>query len=124
MGTTTLVLSLQLAKMTPVTSSGVHVSNPVASTSGQVLVGGSLSLPSPAISPMPAVHVQLQTTPTVSSSCSRSNSFPHTNPFILKFKTKICQSCRNGYEGLNDTMGLVAERRMISNVSTGSRTRE
>ena len=95
MGTTTLVLSLQLAKTTPVTSSGVHVSNPVASTRGQVLVGGSvfnLSLPSPAISPMPAVRVQLQTTPTV---CSRSNSFPRTNPFILKFKTnliKICQS--------------------------------
>ena len=79
--------------------------------------------------------IGIQTAPTVSSSCSRSNSFPHTNPFMLKFKTnliKICQSCRSGYEGFNDTMGLVvarAERRMISNVSTGvhctvSRTRE
>ena len=120
---------------TPVSSSGVQVSNPIASTSGQVLVGGSgavfnISSPSAANPPMPAiilsaVHVQLQTTPTVSSSCSRSSSFSHTNPFVLKFKTnliKICQSCRKGYEGLNDTMGLVvarAERRMISNVVTG-----
>ena len=95
---------------------------------GEVEVCFNISPPSAANSPMPAislVHVQLRTTPTVSASCIRSNSVPHTNPFMLKFKTnliKICQSCRNGYEGLNDTMGLVvarAERQMISNVVTG-----
>ena len=125
--------TLSATNKTPVSSSGAHVSNPIASTSGQVLVGGSgsvfnISSPSAANSPMPAissVHVQLRTTPTVSASCIRSNSVPHGNPFMLKFKInliKICQSCRNGYEGLNDTMGLVvarAERRMISNVVTG-----
>lgn len=47
------------------------------------------------------------------------------NPFILKFKTnqiKICQACRQNYEGENDTLGLVvahAERRMVSNLATG-----
>ena len=135
-------------------SSGVHVSSAVASTSGQVLVGGSgsifnispsiyanrasnpstsstctptslrTSLPMPAMS---AVHVQLQTTPTTVASHSRSNSCsqPVANPFMLKFKTnsiKVCQAYRKGYDGLNDTMGLVvdrAERRMISNVTTG-----
>ena len=106
---------------TPVSSSGVQVSNPIASTSGQVLIGGSgtvfnISSPSAANRPMPAissVHVQLQTTPTatISASSSRSSSFSHTNTFVLKLKTsliKICQSCRKGYEELNDTMGLVA----------------
>ena len=74
---------------------------------------------------MPAtsrVHFQLPTTPSVCASSLRSNS---CNPFVLKFKTnliKICQSCRGGYEGVNDTMGLVVarvERRVITNVSTG-----
>ena len=124
--------TLSTTNKTPVSSFGVHVSNPIASTSGKVLIGGSgsvfnISPPSATNSPMPAissVHVQLRTTPTVSASCIWSNSVPHTNPFMLKFKInliKICQSCRNGYEGLNDTMGLVAraERRMISNVVTG-----
>ena len=119
---------------TPASSPGVQVSNPIASTSGQVLVGGSgtvFNVSSPGAAnptPMPAissVHVQLQTTPTVCVSGSRSSGFSHTNPFMLKFKTnliKICQSCRKGYEGVDDTMGLVvarAERRMISNVVTG-----
>ena len=46
-------------------------------------------------------------------------------PFVLKLKTKqirICQSCRKDYEGGNDTLGLVvarAERRLVSNLSTG-----
>ena len=44
---------------------------------------------------------------------------------MLKFKTnsiKVYQACHKGYDGLNDTTGLVvarAERRMISNVTTG-----
>lgn len=46
-------------------------------------------------------------------------------PFVLKFKTnqiRLCQSCRNNYEGPNDTVGLVvarAERRLVSNMTTG-----
>ena len=78
---------------TTASSSGVRVSNPIASTSRQVLVGGSgtvfnLSSPSAANPPMPAisaVYVQLQMTPTISASSSRSSSFSHTNPFVLKF---------------------------------------
>ena len=48
----------------------------------------------------------------------------HPKPFILKLKTeqiRICQSCRQDYEGENDTLGLVvahAERRIISNPAT------
>ncbi len=48
------------------------------------------------------------------------------NPFYLKFKTaqlRVCQACRKDYDGVNDTLGLVvsrAERRMVSNLSTGA----
>ena len=44
----------------------------------------------------------------------------------MKLKTnqiKVCQSCRQNYDGSNDTMGLVvahAERRLVSNLSTGT----
>ena len=116
----------------PSSSPQVCVSSAVASTSGQVLVGGSgsvfnVSPPTCAIPttlPMPAISVQLQSTPTIAAATSGSSSVAQVNPFILKFKTnliKVCQSCRNNYEGLNDTMGLVAraERPMISNVVTG-----
>ena len=62
---------------TQTSSSGVQVSNPIAFTSGQVLVGGSgsvlsISSASAAQPPMPAissVQVQFQSTPTVSASC-------------------------------------------------------
>ena len=102
----------------PSSSPQVCVSSAVASTSGQVLVGGSgsvfnVSPPTCAIPttlPMPAISVQLQSTPTIAAATSGSSSVAQVNPFILKFKTnliKVCQSCRNNYEGLNDTMGLV-----------------
>ena len=48
------------------------------------------------------------------------------NPFILKFKTphiRVCQSCRQDYNGQNNTMDLVvarAERRLVSNMTTGT----
>ena len=67
------------------------------------------------------------------TSCSAGIGFsslsPHDiskKPFIVKFKTnqiKVCQGCRQNYEGQNDTMGLVvarAERRLVSNLVTGS----
>jgi len=44
----------------------------------------------------------------------------------VKFKTnqmKVCQGCRQNYEGHNDTMGLVvarAEKRLVSNLVNGS----
>ena len=51
---------------------------------------------------------------------------PSNNPFVLKLKNnhiKVCQSCRLNYEGENNTLDLLvsrAERRMISNLSTGT----
>ena len=53
-------------------------------------------------------------------------SFITKKPFVLKLKTnqiKVCQSCRQNYDGPNDTMGLVvahAERRLVSNLSNGT----
>ena len=44
----------------------------------------------------------------------------NSNPFILKFKIKDCQSCWQNCEGVTDTMGLVlahVERRMVSNLA-------
>ena len=64
-----------------------------------------------------------------STSCPTSMSPGQSivnNPFILKLKSakvRVCQTCRNNYEGSNDTMGLIAaraERRIISNVTTGT----
>ena len=59
------------------------------------------------------------------SSTSSTATGNNTKPFVLKFlseQIKVCQSCRNNYEGTNDTLGLVvarAERRLIINQSTG-----
>jgi hypothetical protein len=59
------------------------------------------------------------------SATTNTGTHPPSKPFILKFKTnliKICQSCRKGFDGNNDTLGLVVsrmERRLISNMSTG-----
>lgn len=80
-------------------SVNIHAS--VTNTSGQVILGSG-----------------------VNSACA-STTTQETNPFILKKRTnlmKICQACRKGYDGNNDTLGLVVarlERRMISNMSTG-----
>jgi len=55
-----------------------------------------------------------------------SNSESSTKPFVLKMKTnpiRVCQSCQKDYNGPNDTMGLLiarAERRLVSNLLTGS----
>ena len=60
------------------------------------------------------------------SSGSYTTSFIDKKPFVLKLKTnqiKVCQSCRQNYDGSNDTMGLVvahAERCQVSNLSTGT----
>ena len=59
------------------------------------------------------------------SSTSSTATGNNTKPFVLKFlskQIKVCQSCRNNYEGTNDTLGIVvarAERRLIINQSTG-----
>ena len=52
-----------------------------------------------------------------------SNSKSSTKPFVLKMKTnqiRVCQSCREDYNGLNDTMGLFVaggKRRLVSNLT-------
>ena len=43
-------------------------------------------------------------------------------PFVLKLKAKnikICQSCRKDYDGSNGLVVARAERRLVSNLSTG-----
>lgn len=46
-----------------------------------------------------------------------------TKPFVLKMKTnqiRVCQSCREDYNGLDDTMGLFVaggKRRLVSNLT-------
>ena len=77
--------------------------------------------------------VSSQPVPTCTSSSSftcassQCTSSADVSPnFVLKFKTnllKVCQSCRKNYDGVNDTMGLVAaraERKVIYNTTTGA----
>ena len=88
-------------------SIGPQVTNSSASSSGQIVVGSHV------------VNLSVST-PSVTSPQSSAN-----NPFTLKLKTnliKICQACRKGFNGTNDTLGLVfarPERRIVSNVATG-----
>ena len=109
---------------------------------GQVTVasGSSLTI-APVINSLPsmppvAIAPFLNTLPSMQCASSPAIGFPITStsstategnikPFVLKFLTKqikVCQSCRDNYEGTNDTLGLLvarAERRLIINQSTG-----
>ena len=90
-----------------------------ATSHGQVVVGTGVSfnIASPVLNSSP-VNPKL-TSPGGTSALS-------PKPFTLKLKNKqirVCQSCRNNYEGENDTLGLVVahpERRLISNPNTGA----
>ena len=106
---------------------------PTAATSS---CSPSLSLPASSVSQATShgqvvlgtgVNVILHSPPGVppNTGCKSSPRHKHFKPFTLKLKTKqikVCQSCRKGYEGENDTLGLVVahlERRLISNPITG-----
>ena len=97
----------------PLLSPATYSYAPVSQASrGQLVVGTG-------------VNVSIGSPSFPTSSPSLQAFHVHPKPFILKLKTKqirICQSCRQDYEGENDTLGLVvahAERRIISNPATG-----
>ena len=98
---------------TPV-SIGPQVTYPTACSSGQIVVGSHV------------LNLSMSTPSAVTSSQSTSNPSRAKQPFTLKLKTnliKVCQACRKGFDGTNDTMGLVVarpERRLVSNVATGA----
>ena len=93
-----------------------------ATSHGQVVVGTGVSfnIASPVLQSSPVLPIPGGT----SAFSPREPS--SSKPFTLKFKTKqirVCQSCRNNYEGENDTLGLVVthpEKRLISNTITGA----
>lgn len=91
------------------------------STQNQISVGASICI-------SPTVTATAPMSTSAGANTSHNYAAPSTttkNPFVLKLKTKqikVCQSCRQNYDGVNDTLGLVvarAERRLISNLATG-----
>jgi len=104
---------------------------PSASSNGQLLVGSNVF--NFAGSSMPLIPCSSRSFTGFSSSpisamphSTMSNSESSSKPFVLKMKTnqiRVCQSCRKDYNGPNDTMGLLvarAERRLVSNLHTGT----
>ena len=95
-------LSASTANILPVVQTS-SVNSATTATRNHIVVGSRLVN----ISPLPSVGSTV-------------------NPFILKFKTphiRVCQSCRQDYNGQNNTMDLVvarAERRLVSNMTTGT----
>ena len=87
------------------------------SSSGQVVVGSGMNFNISTVPPVP--RPVLASTP---STCTPQIS-SCTNPFILKLKTnsiKICQACRQRYDGIHATFGLVvarSERKLIFNMA-------
>ena len=103
----------------PSCSSGVSVS--LGSNHGQVTVASGESLTiAPVINSVSSLPSGF-----ITSSPLTTTRGDNTKPFVIKFMTKkikVCQSCRNNYEGANDTLGMVvarAERRLITNSLTG-----
>lgn len=104
---------------------------PTASSNGQGLVGSNVF--NVAGSFMPPIPCSSRSFTWFSSSpvstvprSIMANSESSTKPFVLKMKTnqiRVCQSCREDYNGLNDTMGLLVARakgRLVSNLLTGT----
>ena len=99
-----------------------------ATSQGQVVLG-NFNIHPPSVlqsvsnmgNPTPHPSSVLQSISNLGNSTPSKNS----KPFTLKLRTKqikVCQSCRKGYEGENDTLGLVLahpERKLISNPITG-----
>ena len=85
----------------------------VSNISGQVNIGSGLNVSTNTPQNLPGINTSLQNPAAA-------------NPFTLKLKTnaiKICQACRKGFDGANDTLGLAvarSERRLILNTVTGS----
>lgn len=89
------------------------------SSSGQVVVGSGMNFN---ISTVPTVPVPMVASGFNTPSTCVPQTSSCTNPFTLKLKTnsiKICQACRQGYDGIHATLGLVvarSERKLIFNM--------
>ena len=112
----------------PASSMSVSLGN----SHGQVTVASGASLTiAPVINSVPSIPyppIQCASAPAIGfpiSSTTSTSMTGNTKPFVLKFLTKqikVCQACRNNYEGANNTLGMVvarSERKLILNQSTG-----
>ena len=98
-------------------------------SSNQIAIAASICLPLIAT----ITHTNTVTAPSVIPSFSPATSSGSSNkhfiikkPIVVKPNTnqiKVCHSCRQNYDGSNDTMGLVvvdADRHLVFNLSTGT----